>query len=188
MPEHGMPEPRMPERLVPAAADPELPDLAAATLAGLRKSLRGTKPGPVNAKKRKKGYVAGPQMSGAGPDERDPVTVRAGIDELVSAMGWEDRAKVAAVTSRWPEIAGAELASHVMPESFDEASGLLRLRAESTAWATQVRMLAPALLAKLDTEIGAGIVRSIEVAGPAAPRRNYGNLRVPGRGPRDTYG
>ncbi len=126
--------------------------------------------------------------SGPRPDDRDPQLVKDGVGRLVSDRGWSAQTAVAGVIGRWSELAGRDLAAHVVPESFDAHSGLLQLRADATAWATQTRFLIPTLQRRLDDEIGVGVVRQIEVAGPAAPRRSMGTLRVPGRGPRDTYG
>lgn len=125
---------------------------------------------------------------GARPDERDPRLIGESIDKLVTDLGWSTQTAVAGVIGRWVEVAGQELASHVVPESFDAQAGTLLLRADATAWATQTRFLIPTLQRRLDDEVGPGIVRQIDVFGPTAPVRSAGRLRVPGRGPRDTYG
>jgi predicted nucleic acid-binding Zn ribbon protein len=78
------------------------------------------------------------------------------------------------------------LAAHCRPDKFDD--GVLTLVAESTAWATQIRLLVPQLHRRLDEVVGRGIVRRVEVHGPAGPDWRRGPLRVRGRGPRDTYG
>jgi predicted nucleic acid-binding Zn ribbon protein len=84
---------------------------------------------------------------------------------------------------------GSDLAAHVRPEAFEpDQGGRLVLRADSTAWATQVRLLLPQLRARIDAELGRGVVRDITVVGPAAPSWSAGPRRVRGRGPRDTYG
>ena len=62
------------------------------------------------------------------------------------------------------------------------------MQAESTAWATQVRMLIPQMQEALATVIGPDVVHHIEVLGPATPNWVKGPRRVKGRGPRDTYG
>ena len=60
--------------------------------------------------------------------------------------------------------------------------------ADSTAWATQVRVLANQLIRTLNAELGQGTVSKVKVRGPEQPRRP-GEWRVRGsRGPRDTYG
>ena len=85
------------------------------------------------------------------------------------------------VFGRWAEIVGADLAAHTRPDSF--ADGELAVTADSTAWATQVRLLAPMLVKRLNAELGDGSVRRVKVRGPAPPRRR-GGWRVPGsKGP-----
>ena len=43
--------------------------------------------------------------------------------------------------ARWAELVGEEVAQHATPESF--ADGTLVVRTDSTAWATQLKLLAP---------------------------------------------
>lgn len=109
------------------------------------------------------------------------------IDRLLSDRGWERPAAIGGVMGDWDRLVGADLAAHCQPESFE--AGALTVRADSTAWATQVRLLAPELVRRLNTALGHGAVLRVRVLGPTAPRGNGGRLRAPGsQGPRDTYG
>ena len=126
------------------------------------------------------------QRSGAHPDERDPQLLGPTLDRLIADRGWETDAAVGGVLGRWPAIVGPEVAGHAVPLAFDD--GELVVGADSTAWATQIRLLAPTLLARLAEDLGAGVVTSVTVRGPAAPSWKKGLLAVRGRGPRDTYG
>ena len=47
--------------------------------------------------------------------------------------------------------------------------GVLSVSAESTAWATQLRMVQAQLLAKIAAAVGDGVVTSLKIAGPVAP-------------------
>jgi predicted nucleic acid-binding Zn ribbon protein len=94
---------------------------------------------------------------------------------------------VARLHGLWPEIVGAANAEHAPVESFDLATGQLVVRASSTAWAEQLRLMLPAVRTAIDSYVGSGVVRDIRIVGPAPPRTR-GRLRVRGRGPRDTYG
>ena len=69
---------------------------------------------------------------------------------------------------------GPELAAHTKPEAFDD--GDLLISADSAAWATQVRLLAPQMLKRLAEELGSGVVRRVRVRGPAgySPRSKRG--------------
>lgn len=124
--------------------------------------------------------------SGAAPDERDPQGVKSVVERLVAERGWRPDLQVAGAVARWPHVVGAQLAEHAWADSFHD--GVLTVRADSTSWATQVRLMAPQILARLCADIGDGVVTRIEVHGPSAPSWRHGRRSVRGRGPRDTYG
>ena len=104
--------------------------------------------------------------------------------------GYEAQVGSGSLIARWPESVGDALADHVTPDSVrDTDTGReLLLRADSTAWATQVRLLLPQIHGRIVALLGSGVVDRIKVTGPAPPTRAMGPRRVPGRGPRDTYG
>jgi predicted nucleic acid-binding Zn ribbon protein len=157
-------------------------DLARAALARSRQEARAR--GTAALAKRPKGSRGA--VGSARRDAGDPELLGETLSRLLVERGWDVPAAVAGVTERWAEIAGAELADHCRPEKFD--AGVLNLVAESTAWATQVRLLVPRLHQRIDDVIGGGVVTRIEVRGPSGPDWRRGALRVRGPGPRDTYG
>jgi predicted nucleic acid-binding Zn ribbon protein len=124
--------------------------------------------------------------SGAHPDDRDPQTMDETLGRFVSEQGWETELRVHGVFSRWEAIVGHDVGQHVSPESF--ADGRLVVRTVSTAWATQMKLLAPDVVRRLNEVLGEGTVQVIDVEGPRGPSWKRGRLRVKGRGPRDTYG
>lgn len=128
----------------------------------------------------------GAGWSGPGGDDRDPQPLGVTVDRLVGEHGWGADIAVHGVIARWDEIVGPDVAVHVRPERY--AEGILTVRADSTAWATQVRMLASDLVKRLNQATGDGTVRSVTVLAPNAPNWTRGRRRVVGRGPRDTYG
>lgn len=121
------------------------------------------------------------------PPRTEPVALSAAIGGLLDAEGWQVAAATGSVFGRWAQIVGPELAAHTTPVSLRD--GELRISADSTAWATQVRLLAAELIRRLGRELPAGTVARVRVSGPAAPGRKPGQWRVRGgRGPGDTYG
>lgn len=127
------------------------------------------------------------RASGAHPDERDPQTLDNTLGRLVSDQGWALDLRVHTVFGRWGSIVGDEVAQHCFPTSF--VDGRLVVRTDSTAWATQLRLLAPTVVRRLNEELGHGSVTVIEVEGPNLPTWKKGRLKArDGRGPRDTYG
>lgn len=127
------------------------------------------------------------RVSGAHPDDRDPQTLDAALTRVVDDHGWQVDLRVASMFSRWPDLVGAEIGAHSRAESF--ADGKLVVRTDSTAWATQLKLLAPSVVRRLNEDLGHGTVVVIEVLGPHAPSWKHGTRSVrDGRGPRDTYG
>lgn len=124
--------------------------------------------------------------SGARPDGRDPVLLGDTLARLSAERGWREELSVGGVIGRWREVVGDDVADHCIPESFD--NGLLVVRADSTTWAANLRLLSPQLVARLEADVGAGVVREVKVLGPSGPQWTRGPRRVRGRGPRDTYG
>jgi predicted nucleic acid-binding Zn ribbon protein len=126
------------------------------------------------------------RWSGPGPDARDPQTLGSLTSELAKSRGWSPRVAEGSVFGQWAMVVGEQIAEHANPAALRD--GVLTVEAESTAWATQLRMVQPQLLAKIAAAVGDGVVTSLKIVGPAAPTWRKGKYNVPGRGPRDTYG
>lgn len=163
--------------------DEAISDLASRVLARARQAARSasSSAGPTTIRRE-------PTYSGAAPDDRDPTTVAEALISLVSDRGWQAATSIGKIWGEWASLVGPTLAAHVKPEAFDRSTGRLTLRADSTAWATQVRMLSTQLRRRLQGEIPGNIVTDITVLGPDVAPKQRGPLRVKGRGPRDTYG
>ncbi|WP_156465357.1 DUF721 domain-containing protein [Knoellia sp. Soil729] len=144
---------------------------------------RGLRPG-VKPKRRFKDV---PDGMGGRKNGRDPMLLGEELDAFVSERGWKVDVAVGAVLGRWPTIVGEEVAQHCQPVEFVDT--VLTVRADSTAWATNLRLMSATLMGTLAREVGEGTVTSIRVVGPSAPSWSKGMRRVQdGRGPRDTYG
>jgi predicted nucleic acid-binding Zn ribbon protein len=143
------------------------------------KAGRGRK-GSDHPRRRDRGF------SGSGPDDRDPQRLGRLVDRISSERGWAPAIAEGSIAGRWPELVGEDVAAHCRPQRLE--GGDLHLVAESTAWATQLRLLAPELLRRLGRTLGNDVVRRVHVHGPATPDWRRGPWRVSGRGPRDTYG
>ncbi|HEX4223688.1 MAG TPA: DciA family protein [Pseudonocardiaceae bacterium] len=126
------------------------------------------------------------RWSGARPDDRDPQLLGGLVARMTKDRGWTEKLNGGEVFSRWSSLVGPDVAEHSQPISLTD--GELTVQADSTAWATQLRLLQRQLLAKIAAGVGNGVVKRLKVAGPSAPSWRHGNRHVPGRGPRDTYG
>ena len=130
--------------------------------------------------KRARGY------SGPGPDARDPQLFGTVLARLIKTRGWQQPAAEGQVFGAWERVVGPDLAAHCRPIKL--VDGELTVEAESTAWATQLRLLAGRLLGQIARQVGPNVVTRLHIHGPSAPTWSRGLRRVPGRGPRDTYG
>lgn len=158
---------------------------AASALARAREAARakGLRPGSRPMRKRR---PLGHQSSGSGQSGRDPSLLGDQMDRLLVDRGWNVDVAVGSVMGRWPAIVGTDVAGHCTPVTFND--GVLTVRADSTAWATQLRLMSSSILGRLETEVGKDTVTELRVQGPSAPSWIRGLRKATGPGPRDTYG
>jgi len=172
-----------------SSADGELlkgPDLARAALEAARASAksRAKQPGRrsaggANRSKRRR-------WSGAGPDDRDPQPLGRLASRVATDHGWAERLAGGNVFGKWAKLVGEDVAEHAKPITLSD--GELTVQADSTAWATQLRLLQRELIKRIAAGVGDGVVKKLKVQGPQAPNWRFGPKHAPGRGPRDTYG
>jgi predicted nucleic acid-binding Zn ribbon protein len=165
-------------------------DLARSALTDARQIARGR---PVRKAGRRGSAKAPPPgarrggYSGPGPDENDPQPVGSVLAGYVEDRGWQLPLAEARVFADWAGLVGDDVAAHSTPMVLRD--GELKVSAESTAWATQLRLLAATLLARLGAELGPDVVTKLSITGPVGPSWKHGGYSVRGtRGPRDTYG
>lgn len=165
-------------------------DLAAASaLARAREAARAKGLRPGSRPKRRRNGQAGKTLAGSGGDRRDgrdPSLLGDQMERLLLDRGWNVDVAIGSVMGRWPAIVGAEVAAHCTPVTFSD--GVLIVRAESTAWATQLRLMSSSILGRLETEVGKDAVTELRIQGPSAPSWSRGLRKSTGPGPRDTYG
>lgn len=161
----------MTENTPDPAASPKTPEPSGVDLArvALRAAKEQARARGDAAQQKKQARRGGGLRSGARADGRDPMALGAAINRLLTERGWETPAAVGGVMGRWPEIVGDAIATHCKPERYDEEARELTVRCDSTAWATEIRLRAPQLVARLNEDLGHGSVRLIKVQGPGGP-------------------
>jgi predicted nucleic acid-binding Zn ribbon protein len=98
---------------------------------------------------------AGRDLGGAGSEERQ-------------VSGPPSAGTLSAVFARWDEVVGGPLARHVRPLRVD--GDVLVVAVEQPPWATQVRALAPRILARVSELAGEELARLEVVVRPARGR------------------
>lgn len=181
----GSAEPVVPD--APQGPDDERALAARAALARAQRNAaeRGFRPGSRPARRRDRSTQSFATTSRT-RDGRDPQLIDSTMKRLLLERGWNVDVAAGAVMSRWADLVGSGVAEHARPVTFED--GVLTVRAESTAWATQLQLLTSSLLASIADGVGEGVVNDLKVVGPSAPSWVRGPRRVAGRGPRDTYG
>jgi predicted nucleic acid-binding Zn ribbon protein len=164
----------------PLPHDPSGTDLAHRIAA----TARGTS--AVKRRRRRDLDVPTSTWSKAGPSLRDPQSAGIVLEAVLTKRGWKKQISVSALMPRWAEFVGEVNAAHTKPEKWE--SGVLTIRADSTTWATSLRVMEPQILARLNEILGEKTVVKLRLVGPQAPSWKKGRRSVPGRGPRDTYG
>ena len=117
---------------------------------------------------------------------RDPLAVSSVLDGVTEALGWRTPLARGDLAAAWRSIAGEETSRHASVEGFGD--GLLVVRCDSTAWATQLSLMRGQILERIGRDFPDAGVDAVRFLGPNAPSWNHGPRTVPGRGPRDTYG
>ncbi|GGH66530.1 DUF721 domain-containing protein [Rothia aerolata] len=125
--------------------------------------------------------------SSAGRSTRDPKPLGELLNSMIASRGWKEPVAVSSVLARWDQLMGSNLAQHAHPEGYQDST--VTIRCDSTAWATQVKLMRGEILAMFERELGQGVVTKLVIRGPHAPSWKRGRFVAPGgRGPRDTYG
>lgn len=117
---------------------------------------------------------------------RDPHGIGDVIDGLASRMGWTSPLARSELIASWSEIVGAETGEHSTPAGIDD--GVLTVHCDSTAWATQLRLMRSQITTTIALRYPDAGIQSVRFEGPNAPSWKRGPRSIPGRGPRDTYG
>ena len=102
--------------------------------------------------------------------DRDyPQRLRDLLDPVGRQLGMEGAVEAGRLFARWRAIVGDDVAAHVEPTSLRD--GVLRVRADSPTWATEIGYLATEIAERVNTEVGRRVVDELRVsAGPKLGR------------------
>lgn len=108
------------------------------------------------------------------------------LNKEIRSRGWGKDIAAGWVTSHWDELVGPKIAQHTRVEMIKDKK--LFITCDSTAWATNLRMMQKQILQVIAEKVGPNVIAEMRIYGPKAPSWRKGPLHVKGRGPRDTYG
>jgi predicted nucleic acid-binding Zn ribbon protein len=91
----------------------------------------------------------------------DPQALRGLLRDLGGRIGMGGALEAATLRQRWNEIVGDAIAAHAEPSSLKD--GVLRIRADSPAWATEISYLGAQIAARSNDLVGSEIVTEVRV-------------------------
>jgi predicted nucleic acid-binding Zn ribbon protein len=138
--------------------------------------------GPKRSRRGRLADQPGTQAFEAG---RDPRSLASLVQRQVDENGWGPQLARASIVADWVDVVGPEVAAHATPQ-LDET--VLTILCDSSAWATQLRILRHDILNTIHDRYDETGIEQIHVLGPGVPEQIRGPRRVKWRGPRDTYG
>ncbi|MFE5514148.1 DciA family protein [Streptomyces sp. NPDC056529] len=100
---------------------------------------------------------------------RAPVGLAGAFQSLLADRGWDVPAAGGSILDRWPDIAATiapRLATHTTAVAYDPQTGQLDLMPDSPAYATQLRLMTPRIIAAANETSAAAAVRTVRVRQP----------------------
>ena len=155
-----------------------LPDAGRGTGGG-RRSVPAT---PTN---RRVGRPTGPDGRPLGRPDRTE-SVGSVLGDEIRRRGWGRPMAGGWVKANWELLVGERIARHSQVQMLKDKQ--LFITCDSTAWATNLRLMQRNILQVISQKVGPDVVAELKIFGPSQPSWRKGPLHVKGRGPRDTYG
>jgi predicted nucleic acid-binding Zn ribbon protein len=117
----------------------------------------------------------------------DPQKLNTVLNALITARDWKQGIAEGTLFTDWIKVVGDEVAQHATPITLID--GLLTIQTSSTAWATQLTLVADNLLTTIQNDPSGATIQKLRFIGPQAPSWKKGVRTIRNaRGVRDTYG
>lgn len=97
--------------------------------------------------------------------KRPPTTLAKALEEYLGASGLGRGVERADVVHRWPELVGPQIAAVTQAESVS-ADGVLRVRVATAPWASELSLMTPRILARVNAGRQGRINHIRWIAGP----------------------
>jgi predicted nucleic acid-binding Zn ribbon protein len=98
-----------------------------------------------------------------GPGEADeaaePHSIGAILNRYVAAEGLGELRAFERVVSAWESVVGSDIARHIVPRTLK--LGTLVVTVDHPSWATELRFIETEILARLESQLGGGVVTSL---------------------------
>jgi predicted nucleic acid-binding Zn ribbon protein len=82
-------------------------------------------------------------------EPRRPASLADALASYLRRSGFAKRIQQASVIDAWPDLVGPQIAAVTSPESVTQ-DGVLRVRVATAAWANELSLMTPRILARLN--------------------------------------
>ena len=82
-------------------------------------------------------------------DSRQPTSIAEALASYLRRSGFSKRIQQAGVIEAWADLVGPQIAAVTAPESVTQ-DGVLRVRVATAAWANELSLMTPRILARLN--------------------------------------
>ncbi|MGI8426816.1 MAG: DUF721 domain-containing protein [Actinomycetota bacterium] len=89
----------------------------------------------------------------------DPLKLGSLLAQLAAKWGMDYPMESARLFAGWQDIVGAEIAAKCQPTALKQ--GVLKVKTSSPAWASEFKYLAPAVIKRVNEELGHPVVKEI---------------------------
>ena len=116
----------------------------------------------------------------------DPELIGELLSNIIEEREWDSGLAEGNLFITWDKIVGQEIAQHTTPISILDST--LTVQTSSTAWASQLTLVADNLLATIQNDPSGATIQKLGFIGPQGPTWKKGVRSIRNaRGPRDTY-
>jgi predicted nucleic acid-binding Zn ribbon protein len=108
-------------------------------------------------------------MRERGKTSHKPIPLAEALTAWVKQKGFVKRMEQAVVVEDWAALVGPQIAKVAVPESVSP-EGILRVRVSTAPWASELQMMTPRIIGRLNTGRPARPITSIRwIVGPLGP-------------------
>ena len=90
-----------------------------------------------------------------------PARLRDLLSPVAKRFGLDASMEAGRIFAAWNDIVGSDVARHVRPRVLKD--GVLKVRTDSSAWAGELKYLAPQLIQQINTFVGRAVVSELRI-------------------------
>lgn len=84
------------------------------------------------------------------------------LSDLIESKGWSDKIDEGRLPDIWDEVVGGYIAKASKVRKFE--NGVLFISTDSSTWRSEIKLMAPMLIEKLNEKIGKNLIKELKVS------------------------